>query len=167
MGKSRGVLRAIAVLAMLGAAACGGSGDNGNTSAADEGVTATTETATTASAGASSKPVTVDITASEFSFDSPMTTFKVGVPYHFVVHNTGDKEHEFMIVKPIAAGAMDMEAMDEMAVGHIEEDDLQAGDTASVDVTFDKPYPAGTLEFACHIEDHYQEGMVLPIVVES
>jgi hypothetical protein len=39
---------------------------------------------------------------------------------------------------PIAAGTMDMEAMDELAVGHIEEDDLLAGDTSSVDVTFDK-----------------------------
>jgi uncharacterized cupredoxin-like copper-binding protein len=72
-----------------------------------------------------------------------------------------------MLVEPIAAGAMSMEEMDQMAIAHIEEDDLEAGDTATLDVTFDQPYPAGTLEMACHIEQHYQNGMLLPIVVES
>jgi uncharacterized cupredoxin-like copper-binding protein len=153
------------VLAALGLAACG---DDDDASQGDDGgVTVTTEGSSATTAAGSAEPVTVDIEADDFSFTSSLTTFKVGVPYHFVVDNVGDEEHEFMIVMPIAAGAMDMEAMDEMAVGHIEEDDLLAGDTASVDVTFDKAYPAGTLELACHIKQHYEKGMVLPIVVES
>ncbi len=156
------------VLAMVGLGACGSSGDDDSASQSDGGgVTLATEAPSATSAGSSGEPVTVDIEADDFSFTSSLTTFKVGVPYHFVVHNVGDEEHEFMIIMPIAAGAMNMEAMDEMAVGHIEEDDLQAGDTSSVDVTFDRAYPAGTLEFACHIKQHYQKGMVLPIVVES
>ena len=167
MGHNKRALSAIAVLVMLSVAACGSSGDDDNGSAADEGgVTVTAEATSTTSAGTSAQPVTVDVTADEFSFESSLTTFEVGVPYHFVVHNVGDEEHELMIVEPIAAGTMDMEAMDEMAVGHIEEDDLAAGATSSVDVTFDRPYPAGTLELACHIGQHYQNGMVLPIVVE-
>ena len=35
--------------------------------------------------------------------------------------------------------------MDDMAVGHIEEDDLQPAHTTSLDVTLAEPYPAGTL----------------------
>ena len=157
----------VVVLATWGLAGCGSSDDDNAAQSDDEGVTVTTEAPSTTSAGSSGEPVTVDIDADDFSFTSSLTTFKVGVPYHFVVHNVGDEEHEFMIVMPITAGTMDMEAMDELAVGHIEEDDLLAGDTSSVDVTFDKAYPAGTLEFACHIEQHYEKGMVLPIVVES
>ena len=41
-----------------------------------------------------------------------------------------------MFVEPIAAGTMSMEEMDEMAIAHIEDEDLQAGDTATLDVTF-------------------------------
>lgn len=162
------VWTAIAVVlpAMVGLGACGSDDDDSASPPDDGGVTVTTEASTIASDGSAGEPVTVDIEADEYSFTSSVTTFTVGVPYHFVVQNVGDEEHELMVVMPIAAGTMDMEAMDEMAVGHIEEDDLLAGDTASVDVTFDQAYPAGTLELACHIEQHYERGMVLPIVVE-
>jgi uncharacterized cupredoxin-like copper-binding protein len=165
MGVKTLMAAAVVVVATMTLAACG---DDDNAATSDNGgVTATTEAANSATSAANATaPVTVDVTADDYSFESSITTFKVGVPYHFVVHNVGDEEHEFMIVKPIAAGTMDMEAMDEMAVGHIEEDDLGAGATSAVDVTFDKAYPAGTLELACHIKQHYQKGMVLPIVVE-
>jgi uncharacterized cupredoxin-like copper-binding protein len=96
-----------------------------------------------------------------------MTMFKVGVPYHFVVHNPGKEEHELILIAPMAAGWMSMEDMAKMAIGHIEEDDLQARATATLDVTFEQPYPAGTLEMACHIKQHYEKGMKLPIVVAS
>jgi uncharacterized cupredoxin-like copper-binding protein len=114
----------------------------------------------------SSQPVEVEVTANEFGFESSLTTFSVGVPYHFVVTNNGTVEHEFMIIQPIEPGAMDMEEMDEMALAVIEEDDLPPGATVSVDVTFDEPAPAGTLELACHTPGHYEAGMHLPITVE-
>jgi uncharacterized cupredoxin-like copper-binding protein len=122
-----------------------------------------------ACAGGSSKPtqpVDVEVKANEFSFQSSLTTFSVGVPYHFVVTNTGTVAHEFMIMKPMEPGAMSMEEMDKMALGVIEEDDLQPGATASVDVTFKEPAPPGTLEFACHTAGHYEAGMHLPITVQ-
>jgi mono/diheme cytochrome c family protein/uncharacterized cupredoxin-like copper-binding protein len=130
------------------------------------------QAASTAATVPSTEPTTdasgaveVDVEAGDYLFKSPVTTFEVGVPYHFVVHNTGQVAHEFMIVEPIPAGAMSMETMDEMAIGHIEEDDLAPGQTATVDVTFTEPYPAGTLEMSCHVGEHYQKGMHLPIVV--
>jgi uncharacterized cupredoxin-like copper-binding protein len=130
------------------------------------GSNATTSPSTTAAASQNKgAAVTVAVRAGEYYFKSAITTFKVGVPYHFVVHNVGAIPHEFMLVQPIAAGMMSMENMDAMAVGHIESSDLPAGQTATVDVTFTKPYPRGTLEMACHVGQHYEKGMRLPIVV--
>ena len=136
----RSIFKLFAVVLLLGLAACSG--------------------------GQSQGPVEVQVTATDFAFQSSLTDFEVGVPYHFVVTNNGQTEHEFMIVKPIPAGSMDMEQMDQMAIGHIEEDDLQPGDTATVDVTFTEPAPAGTLEMACHLPGHYESGMLLPITVK-
>ncbi len=115
---------------------------------------------------ASNGAVIVNIEAGDYFFKSPLTTFEVGVPYHFVVENTSGIEHELMIIEPIAAGAMSMEEMDDLAMAHVEEDDLQAGQTSTLDVTFTEPAAAGVLEFSCHVNDHYEKGMKLPIVVE-
>ena len=112
-------------------------------------------------------PITVTVDAGDYDFQSSLTTFTVGVPYHFEVTNTGEVDHEFMLVEPIAQGTMDMEEMDGMAVAHIEEDDLEAGATETLDVTFDKAHPAGTLEMSCHIGQHYEKGMHIPIVVQD
>ena len=112
-------------------------------------------------------PVDVTITADDFSFQSSLTTFKVGVPYHFVVTNQGKVAHEIMLVQPIEPGKMDMEAMDKMALAHVEEDDLTPGTTQSFDYTFTEPAPAGQLEFSCHLPGHYEAGMKLPITVEK
>ncbi len=119
----------------------------------------------TSDATANQAANTVNVQAGEYFFKSSLTTFKVGITYHFVVHNVGAIPHEFMLVQPIKAGAMSMEMMDGMAVGHIEDADLPAGRTTAVDVTFDKPYPAGTLEMACHVGKHYENGMRLAVVV--
>jgi uncharacterized cupredoxin-like copper-binding protein len=113
-----------------------------------------------------SGPVDVKITANEFSFQSSLTTFKVGVPYHFEVTNEGQVAHEIMLVKPIPAGTMDMEAMDAMALAHISEEELTPGTTKSFDYTFTEAAPAGQLEFSCHVPGHYEAGMKLPITVQ-
>jgi uncharacterized cupredoxin-like copper-binding protein len=112
------------------------------------------------------KPVEVKITATDFGFSASQTTFKVGVPYHFVVTNQGKVKHEVMLVKPIEAGMMDMEAMDAMALAHIEEDDLPPGTNQSFDYTFSEAAPTGQLEFSCHLPGHYEAGMKLPITVQ-
>jgi uncharacterized cupredoxin-like copper-binding protein len=163
VGTKVGIAAAIAlgvlvgVLGILGALA--------PTSTAQSG--GTTVTSTVVPAVNQAAAVTVDVRAGEYFFKSAVTTFKVGVHYHFVVHNVGAIAHEFMLVQPIAPGMMSMDQMDKMAMGHIEFSDLQAHHSATVDVTFAKPYPAGTLEMACHVGQHYEKGMRLPIVVTS
>jgi uncharacterized cupredoxin-like copper-binding protein len=115
--------------------------------------------------GSPSGPVTVKVTATEYKFDSSLTTFKVGVPYHFEVTNKGTMEHEFMIIKPEPT-SVGSDQLDSDALAHIEETDLQPGQTASVDYTFLQPAPEGTLEFACHLAGHYEQGMHTPITVQ-
>lgn len=115
--------------------------------------------------GSPSGPVTVNVTATEYKFESSMTTFKVGVPYHFVVTNKGTMEHEFMIIKPEPT-SVGSDQLDSDALAHIEEADLQPGQTASVDYTFLQAAPEGTLEFACHLAGHYEQGMHTPITVQ-
>ncbi|GAB4456609.1 MAG: hypothetical protein Kow0070_06990 [Anaerolineales bacterium] len=116
-------------------------------------------------------PQEVKITLTDFGIQSSVTEFKVGVPYHFVVSNTGAIPHEVMLMPPMMADqmgmAMDMEELDKMALAHIGEDQLPAGATASFDYTFTESAPAGTLEFACHIPGHYEAGMKLEITVKE
>lgn len=111
----------------------------------------------------------VKITLTEFSIESSITDFQVGVPYRFVVTNQGLVNHELMIMPPLEEDmmGMDMHELDEMALAMIEEDELTPGTTKSFDYTFAEPAPAGTLEFACHTPNHYEEGMKLPIVVKQ
>ncbi len=87
------------------------------------------------------------------------------MPYHFVVTNKGTMEHEFMIIKP-EPSSVGSDQLDSDALAHIEEADLQPGQTASVDYTFLQAYPEGSLEFACHLPDHYEKGMHTSIVVK-
>ncbi len=112
----------------------------------------------------------VKITLTEFAIASSVTDFEVGVPYHFVVINEGQVNHEFMIMPPLAEEQMgmgtDMEEMDKMALAMIEEDELTPGKTVAMDYTFTEPAPAGSLEFACHTPKHYEAGMKLPITVK-
>ncbi|MCJ7753836.1 MAG: hypothetical protein MUP13_04680 [Thermoanaerobaculales bacterium] len=110
---------------------------------------------------------TIKVTASDMKIESNYTTFKVGVPYHFEVTNEGAVPHEVMLIQPIEPGTMTMTQMDPLARGMAEEEDLGAGATVSFDYTFTTDDLASPLELACHVEGHYEAGMVLPITVEE
>jgi uncharacterized cupredoxin-like copper-binding protein len=111
----------------------------------------------------------VKITLTDFGIESSRTSFEVGVPYHFVVTNNGAIDHEIMLMPPLTEQQMGMkmkmEEMDKMALAHIEASDLTPGKTMTLDYTFSQPAPAGSLEFSCHVEGHYEAGMNLPITV--
>jgi len=110
---------------------------------------------------------TVHLTATDFKITSDVSNYKVGVPYHFVVKNNGELAHEVMLSKPIKGGAeMTMEQMDKMALGMADAADLQPGKTVSFDYTFTADDLAGPLELSCHLEGHYEAGMVLPIALK-
>jgi len=116
--------------------------------------------------GAQGSSNEVTITLTDFGIESSRTSFEVGVPYHFTVKNNGAIDHEMMIMQPLTQDqmgmGMNMDEMDKMALAMIEADMMTPG----LDYTFTEPATAGSLEFACHVEGHYEAGMSLPITVK-
>ncbi len=112
-------------------------------------------------------PTTVLITMTEFKIDTPQTTFKVGVPYRFVVSNKGTVNHDFSISPPVMEGmaGMTTEEMHKNALAVIDAADLPPGTNKTIDLTFSKPYSASEMELACHTPGHYEAGMKVPIMV--
>jgi uncharacterized cupredoxin-like copper-binding protein len=65
-------------------------------------------TSSSAQATASANGTEVDVTLADNTIDSSVTTFKVGVPYTFVIKNTGRYAHNFNINTPVSvAGSLD------------------------------------------------------------
>jgi uncharacterized cupredoxin-like copper-binding protein len=116
-------------------------------------------------------PETVEITLTEFSIESDVTTFEVGKPYRFIITNAGTLNHEFTIMPPMLTPPMKMEghSMEEMtgAALHISEDQLTPGAAVTVEFTFSEPSSLGVVEFACHLPGHYESGMFAPISVNG
>jgi uncharacterized cupredoxin-like copper-binding protein len=116
-----------------------------------------------AATNTASGPTTVNITLTEFKITSSMTSFTVGAPYHFVVTNAGQTQHELMVM-PVAKGTASENERDASKL--LEVSELDPGQSGTTDFTFTTPAPAGTLEMACHISGHYESNMRLPIVVK-
>jgi uncharacterized cupredoxin-like copper-binding protein len=112
-------------------------------------------------------PQKVEVTLTDFGVESSVSEFKVGQPYEFVVTNKGAIPHEFMIMAPLSMDEMDMtmDMMDAQALTMVEEDDLPAGATANFEYTFPKESAGESLEFACHVQGHYEQGMKMAITV--
>lgn len=110
---------------------------------------------------------TAQVTLVEYKITSSITTFHVGVPYHFVVTNKGAIPHEFMVMPPMS-DSLSMASMDSAALVYIPI--LSPGQTSIIDYTFTKP--DAHLEIACHFsgrqasDSHYALGMHLSIIVE-
>ncbi len=107
-------------------------------------------------AQAAKKPVDVQITLTEFKIESSVTDFTVGTPYHFAITNKGAVAHDWMIMP---RGEQD----ESKALIKVEDTDLQPNQTVTRDLTFTQP---GDLEFACHVQGHYEAGMHTPITVK-
>ena len=105
----------------------------------------------------------VKVTLAEFSVKSTLKIFRTGIPYYFVVTNSGQQVHEFMImpVKPDGSPEPpDVQYNDKL----IEIEQIAPGSTLYINFVF-LPSKAGRYEIACQMRGHYQAGMKLPIVV--
>ncbi len=118
-----------------------------------------------AAASPSDEPIPVQVTLADFAIASSHTAFVPLRRYRFIVRNDGSLGHELLVVPPVKPGLMTPEAMRVLALGVIEARNLPPGGSHVLDLAFDKAYPAGTLELACHILGHYEAGQRLPIVV--
>ena len=107
---------------------------------------------------------TVQVTLSDTKVDSSLTTFTAGMPYHFVVTNTGQVSHQFVMI-PMGMG-MEHMSVDEMHhTALYMYDSVAPGETRMFDYTFAMPTAGQSLEFACGTQGHYAAGMQLPFMV--
>ena len=105
----------------------------------------------------------VQITLQNIRIHSSITTFKVGVPYYFVITNKDKVAHEFMISPTGMGGHITSYTMTNVTFALVE--NINPNTIRTLQYTFKTPEPPGSMEFACHYGDHYANGMLLPVVV--
>ena len=110
---------------------------------------------------------TINVTLSDYKIAASRTAFEAGVKYHFVVKNAGQTSHELMLLPTGDDSMGGMGHMDHDALYTISANDLPAGATRAFDYTFTQPTTQRQLEFACHVGNHYQMGMHLPLTVTN
>ncbi len=123
-----------------------------------------TQPAATEPPASSETGTQVDITLVDNKIQSPITTFQVGVPYTFVITNTGQRGHNFNISTPVSE-AGSLEAALQTALLAVPQSQLGPGASVTVEYTFPDSAAGQNLEFSCLIRMHYQMGMLLPITV--
>jgi len=106
----------------------------------------------------------VDVTLADNTIDSSLTTFKAGVPYTFVIKNTGRHAHNFNINPPVSvAGSLDGALASALLA--VPQEKLAVGSSVTVEYTFPASAAGQLLEFSCLIKRHYEDGMNVPITV--
>ncbi len=106
----------------------------------------------------------MNVTLADNTIESSLTAFQVGVPYTFVIRNTGTHVHNFNIAPPVSvSGSLDASLAQALLV--VTRDKLSPGATATVTYTFPESAAGQQLEFSCLIPRHYQDGMTLAIAV--
>ena len=120
---------------------------------------AATETAPASGTGAQ-----VDIILADNTIDASQTTFQVGVPYTFVITNSGRHAHNFNINPPVSV-AGSLEGALNSALLAVPQGQLGVGASTTVEYTFPNSAAGQLLEFSCLIRRHYDDGMKLDITV--
>ena len=96
---------------------------------------------------------TIEVAAlDELAFEPSSIEVEEGDTVTFVVSNDGEVPHEFVLGDESYQQSQG-EHMDEHGANAVH---LSAGDTQELTWTFTE---AGTLEFACHVDGHYDGGM--------
>ena len=127
---------------------------------------APTVSAATPPASAAGDSAQVEVTLADNTIASSLTTFKVGVPYTFVIKNNGNHQHNFNINQPVSVTGSEDASLNS-ALLTVREDQLPIGGGTTVHYSF-PPSSAGTaLEFSCLIRRHYELGMRLAIAVTN
>jgi len=122
--------------------------------------------AATEAPASSGGATTVTITLADNTIESSLTTFQVGVPYTFVITNAGRHAHNFNISTPVSVVGSLQDAL-KTALLAVDQDQLGAGASVTVEYTFPASAAGANLEFSCLIRRHYDDGMWLPITITS
>jgi uncharacterized cupredoxin-like copper-binding protein len=118
----------------------------------------------TAAAPAQAAGKQVTITLADNTVQASLTEFKAGIPYHFVISNTGDHAHDFYITQPVSIAGSNAAAQS-AALLAVPRSQLSEGATVIVDFTFPASAVGTQLEFSCLIRRHYDDGMFKAITV--
>jgi uncharacterized cupredoxin-like copper-binding protein len=117
-------------------------------------------------------PQTVEVQLTEFGIESSVMEFTPGRTYTFVISNGGALVHEFAITARGAGAQAEHHDAQELhhdmsgSFLHIGQEHLPPGESATIEYTFPREI-VGELEFACHLEGHYEAGMVTPISLDG
>lgn len=155
----------IVVLVMFLVTACGSATPTATQAPAQPAATEPpTQSGATEAPAASGNQVTV--TLADNTIESSTTTFQVGVPYTFVITNSGRHAHNFNINPPISvAGSLD--AALNSALLAVPQEKLGVGATTTAEFTFPDSAAGQLLEFSCLIRRHYEDGMHVDITVSK
>lgn len=106
----------------------------------------------------------VTITLADNTITPSTTNFQAGVPYTFVITNTGRHAHNFNINPPVSvAGSLD-NALNQALLA-VPQDQLSPGQSTTETFTFPASAVGKPLEFSCLIKRHYEDGMKVSITV--
>jgi len=171
-------LRVVLAASALGlvVAACSGSGDDvagGGASGTSSGMPSMDMGQTEGSTfGRPGDPSAADLTVEiaqldSFAFEPSDVEVQMGETVTFVIMNEGEAPHEFVLGDEMVQQGHESE-MQEMG-GELMPDEpnaltVQPGETESLTWTFTE---AGTLQFGCHIPEHFASGMVGTIDVSA
>jgi len=163
----RSIPLSVLVLIIFVAAACGSPASTATNAptqpAATEAALTQPGSVETAPAGTGTR---VDITLADNTIDASQTEFQVGVPYTFVITNSGRHAHNFIINPPVSV-AGSLEAALNSALLAVPQEQLPVGATVTVEYTFPDSAAGQLLEFSCLIRKHYEDGMKLDITVAN
>lgn len=96
-------------------------------------------------------PLAIEVELGDFFVTLSRTAVIAGRPYRFVVTNSGEATHEF-VLEPGSAVDQPLESPE----GASEIEDITPGETKELIWTFDEP---GTYQAACHVPAHFEAGM--------
>ncbi len=106
----------------------------------------------------------VTVTLGDNTIASSLTTFQAGVPYTFILKNTGNHAHNFNISTPVSVTGSEDNSL-ASALLAVTQDKLPIGGGTTVQYTFPASAVGMQLEFSCLIKRHYEDGMRLAITV--
>jgi uncharacterized cupredoxin-like copper-binding protein len=154
----------IVILIMFLATACGSSTPTATQAPAQPAATEAPSQSGATEAPAAGSGTQVKITLADNTIEASTTTFQVGVPYTFVITNSGRHAHNFNINPPVSvAGSLD-EALNKALLA-VPQEQLGVGATATAEFTFPDSAAGQLLEFSCLIRRHYEDGMHVDITV--
>lgn len=146
--------------------ACGSSATATQAPAQQPAATQASSSAATQAPASSGSGTTVNVVLADNTITPSTTTFKVGVPYTFVITNNGHHAHNFNINPPVSVtGSLD--ASLNKALLAVPQEKLRTGASTTVTYTFPDSAVGQLLEFSCLIRSHYEDGMHVDITVEK